>query len=142
MAMAYCVKKYMPPDRHYRVVDFGSRLSRGQTLTHRDLLGDQGDLLRRLPFAEDHLGHALPERASGDGVVVLGDSGGLVEVASLKGIHYAMTSGILAARAIHEASMTFSLTPTVPHTSWWSRDSITTRTRAAVPSFAFTTRTL
>jgi SAM-dependent methyltransferase len=38
-AMAYCVKQYMPPDRHYRVVDFGSRLSRGQTLTHRDLLG-------------------------------------------------------------------------------------------------------
>jgi SAM-dependent methyltransferase len=37
--MAYCVKLYMPPDRHYRVVDFGSRVSRGQTLTHRDLLG-------------------------------------------------------------------------------------------------------
>ena len=47
--------------------------------------------------------HALPERRSGDGVVILGDSAGLVDVPSLKGIHYAMQSGILAARAIFEA---------------------------------------
>src|SRR5579883_1824326 len=39
------------------------------------------------------------------------------------------------------ASITFSLTPTVPHTSLPSRDSITTRTRAAVPARGFTTRT-
>src|SRR5690606_4921965 len=38
--------------------------------------------------------YALPERRSGDGVVILGDSAGFVEVASLKGIHYAMLSGI------------------------------------------------
>jgi SAM-dependent methyltransferase len=39
-AMARCVETYMPRDRHYRVVDFGSRLPRGQELTHRDLLRD------------------------------------------------------------------------------------------------------
>jgi electron-transferring-flavoprotein dehydrogenase len=47
--------------------------------------------------------HALPSRRSGNGVVVLGDSAGLVEVASLKGVHYAVQSGILAARAIFDA---------------------------------------
>src|SRR5690606_14122910 len=47
--------------------------------------------------------HALPERRHGDGIVVLGDSAGLVEVASLKGIHYAMQSGIYAADAIFAA---------------------------------------
>lgn len=47
--------------------------------------------------------YALPERRSGDGVVILGDSAGFVEVASLKGIHYAIQSGIYAARAIFAA---------------------------------------
>ncbi len=46
---------------------------------------------------------SLPERRFGDGVVILGDSAGFVEVASLKGIHYAMMSGIYAARAIFAA---------------------------------------
>lgn len=46
---------------------------------------------------------ALPERRSGDGLVILGDAAGFVEVASLKGIHYAMLSGIYAARAIFAA---------------------------------------
>ena len=44
--------------------------------------------------------HALPRRRHGEGVLVVGDAAGFVEVASLKGIHYAMQSGILAARAI------------------------------------------
>jgi len=49
-------------------------------------------------------GHfAIPDRRHGDGVVILGDSAGLVDVASLKGIHYAMYSGIYAARAIFAA---------------------------------------
>ncbi len=47
--------------------------------------------------------HALPERRHGDGVVILGDSAGLVDVPSLKGIHYAMQSGIYAARTIYSA---------------------------------------
>ncbi len=46
---------------------------------------------------------ALPERRHGDGLVLLGDAAGFVEVASLKGIHYAMQSGVYAARAIFDA---------------------------------------
>src|SRR2546428_398695 len=45
--------------------------------------------------------YSLPARRSGDGVVLLGDAAGFVDVPSLKGIHYAMQSGMLAARAIH-----------------------------------------
>ncbi len=44
--------------------------------------------------------HALPERLHGDGLLLAGDAAGLVDVPSLKGIHYAMQSGIFAARAI------------------------------------------
>jgi electron-transferring-flavoprotein dehydrogenase len=44
--------------------------------------------------------YAVPARRSGDGVVLLGDAAGFVDVPSLKGIHYAMQSGIYAARAI------------------------------------------
>jgi electron-transferring-flavoprotein dehydrogenase len=47
--------------------------------------------------------YSVPARRSGNGVVVLGDSAGYVEVASLKGVHYAVQSGILAARAIFDA---------------------------------------
>ncbi len=47
--------------------------------------------------------HAIPDRLSGDGILVVGDAAGLVDVASLKGIHYAVRSGMLAARAIYEA---------------------------------------
>lgn len=47
--------------------------------------------------------YSLPQRRHGDGVVILGDSAGFVEVASLKGIHYAIQSGIFAARAIFDA---------------------------------------
>jgi electron-transferring-flavoprotein dehydrogenase len=47
--------------------------------------------------------HSLPRRRSGAGVVILGDAAGFVDVPSLKGIHYAVQSGILAARAIFEA---------------------------------------
>jgi electron-transferring-flavoprotein dehydrogenase len=47
--------------------------------------------------------YALPARRSGDGVVILGDAAGFVDVPSLKGIHYALQSGMYAARAIFEA---------------------------------------
>jgi electron-transferring-flavoprotein dehydrogenase len=47
--------------------------------------------------------HALPRRRHGDGLLIVGDAAGYVEVASLKGIHYAMQSGILAARAVFAA---------------------------------------
>jgi electron-transferring-flavoprotein dehydrogenase len=47
--------------------------------------------------------YSLPERMSGDGLLLVGDAAGLVDVPSLKGIHYAMKSGMLAARAVFEA---------------------------------------
>jgi electron-transferring-flavoprotein dehydrogenase len=47
--------------------------------------------------------YALAERRSGDGLLLLGDAAGFVDVPSLKGIHYAMQSGIFAARAAFAA---------------------------------------
>ena len=47
--------------------------------------------------------HALPERRVGDGVILVGDAAGFVDVPSLKGIHYAVQSGIFAARAAFAA---------------------------------------
>jgi len=46
--------------------------------------------------------YSLPQRRTGDGVVLLGDAAGFVDVPSLKGVHYAMHSGIFAARAIFQ----------------------------------------
>lgn len=46
---------------------------------------------------------SLPERRAGDGLLLLGDAAGFVDVPSLKGIHYAMWSGIFAARALFAA---------------------------------------
>jgi electron-transferring-flavoprotein dehydrogenase len=46
---------------------------------------------------------ALRKRRHGDGVMIVGDAAGFVEVASLKGIHYAMQSGMFAARAAFDA---------------------------------------
>lgn len=45
----------------------------------------------------------MPSQLSGSGVLLTGDAAGFVDVPSLKGIHYAMTSGILAAKTIFEA---------------------------------------
>jgi electron-transferring-flavoprotein dehydrogenase len=47
--------------------------------------------------------YSVPERRHGDGLCIVGDAAGYVEVSSLKGIHYAMHSGILAARQIFQA---------------------------------------
>jgi electron-transferring-flavoprotein dehydrogenase len=47
--------------------------------------------------------HALPSQLSGDGLIMTGDTLGLVNVPALKGIHYSMMSGILAARAIFKS---------------------------------------
>ena len=47
--------------------------------------------------------YALPTRRFGDGIMMVGDAAGFVEVASLKGVHYAMQSGMLASRAIFDA---------------------------------------
>lgn len=50
--------------------------------------------------------YSLPERLHGDGLLIAGDAAGFVDVPSLKGIHYAIQSGILAARAIFDALRT------------------------------------
>jgi electron-transferring-flavoprotein dehydrogenase len=47
--------------------------------------------------------YSLPSRRHGNGCMIVGDSAGFVEVASLKGVHYAMKSGMLAARTIFDA---------------------------------------
>ncbi len=47
--------------------------------------------------------YSIPEKLSGDGLLMTGDAAGFVDVPSLKGIHYAMKSGMLAARAAYEA---------------------------------------
>jgi electron-transferring-flavoprotein dehydrogenase len=46
---------------------------------------------------------SLPTRLAGDGVMIVGNAAGFVDVTSLKGIHYAMQSGMLAADAAFEA---------------------------------------
>lgn len=44
--------------------------------------------------------YAIPEKLSVPGAVIIGDSAGLVNVPALKGIHYAMMSGIMSAESI------------------------------------------
>jgi electron-transferring-flavoprotein dehydrogenase len=44
--------------------------------------------------------YAIPDRLSGDGLIMIGDTAGFVDVPSLKGVHYAVESGMLAANAI------------------------------------------
>ncbi|MGE0430955.1 MAG: 4Fe-4S dicluster domain-containing protein [Planctomycetota bacterium] len=46
---------------------------------------------------------SLPDRLHGDGLILAGDAAGFVDVPSLKGIHYAMQSGMFAARAVFAA---------------------------------------
>jgi electron-transferring-flavoprotein dehydrogenase len=47
--------------------------------------------------------HSIPGRCHGSGLLVVGDAAGFVDVPSLKGIHYAVHSGILAARSVFRA---------------------------------------
>ena len=47
--------------------------------------------------------YSLPERLHGDGLLMTGDCAGFVDVPSLKGIHYAVQSGMFAARTIFAA---------------------------------------
>src|SRR5256884_1138921 len=55
--------------------------------------------------------HSVPARRSGDGVVILGDAAGFVDVPSVKVIHYATQSGMLAARAILGALQAGDVSP-------------------------------
>jgi electron-transferring-flavoprotein dehydrogenase len=47
--------------------------------------------------------YSVAKRRHGDGLCIVGDSAGYVDVPSLKGIHYAMQSGMYAARTIFQA---------------------------------------
>ena len=47
--------------------------------------------------------HSIPDKLYGNGLLIAGDSAGFVNVPALKGIHYAMHSGILSARTIFKA---------------------------------------
>lgn len=47
--------------------------------------------------------YAMPDQLSLPGALFVGDSAGFVNVPRLKGVHYAIRSGILAAQAIHAA---------------------------------------
>lgn len=47
--------------------------------------------------------YALPSKLHGDGLLLAGDCVGMVNVPALKGIHYAMKSGMLAAKTIFDA---------------------------------------
>jgi electron-transferring-flavoprotein dehydrogenase len=55
--------------------------------------------------------YSIPERLHGDGLLIVGDAAGLVDVPSLKGIHYAIHSGILAARAAFRALQSDDTSP-------------------------------
>ena len=47
--------------------------------------------------------HSIPDTLALPGAVLTGDSAGLVNIPRLKGVHYAMHSGMLAAETIHRA---------------------------------------
>ena len=46
---------------------------------------------------------SMPASVSPPGAVILGDAAGFVNVPRLKGVHYALRSGMLAAETIHRA---------------------------------------
>lgn len=47
--------------------------------------------------------NSWPKKLHGDGLLITGDAAGFVNVPALKGIHYAMQSGMMAAETIFEA---------------------------------------
>jgi len=47
--------------------------------------------------------YALPKRLHSDGLLIIGDGAGFINMASLKGVHYAMASGFFAAQTLKEA---------------------------------------
>jgi electron-transferring-flavoprotein dehydrogenase len=63
--------------------------------------------------------NSLPTRLHVPGAVLCGDSAGFVNMSALKGVHYAIQSGILAAEAIYESLKAGSATTT---TGLWGYD--------------------
>jgi electron-transferring-flavoprotein dehydrogenase len=91
-------------DHPYRSLDVHELLQRMKThpLFRRYLEGGEMVEWGAKTIPEGGL-YALPARRHGDGIVILGDAAGFVDVPSLKGIHYAMQSGIYAGRALFSA---------------------------------------
>ncbi len=63
--------------------------------------------------------NSLPTRLHVPGAVLCGDSAGFVNMSALKGVHYAIQSGILAAEAIYESLKAGTATTT---TGLWGYD--------------------
>jgi electron-transferring-flavoprotein dehydrogenase len=63
--------------------------------------------------------NSLPSRLHVPGALLCGDSAGFVNMSALKGVHYAIQSGILAAEAIHESLKAGTATTT---TGLWGYD--------------------
>jgi electron-transferring-flavoprotein dehydrogenase len=63
--------------------------------------------------------NSLPRRLHVPGAVLCGDSAGFVNMSALKGVHYAIQSGILAAEAIYESLKEGAATAT---TGLWGYD--------------------
>ncbi|MFL5874858.1 MAG: 4Fe-4S dicluster domain-containing protein, partial [Solirubrobacteraceae bacterium] len=73
---------------------------------------------------------SLPRRLHAPGLVITGDSAGLVNVPALKGIHYAMESGRLAAEAVFETLR--------PGATAWRPGALAGYDRALQDSFVWT----
>ena len=90
----------------YRDVEFSVHDVLQEFKTHR--------LLRRILRGGERIGwgaktiteggyHALPQRFNAPGLLLAGEGAGLVNVPTLKGIHYAIESGVLAAETAFRA---------------------------------------
>ena len=131
-------------DPHCRFLRSSTSLNRIRRILHASSRDEKVITLGRLEGVEDSRVRLCPSR--------VGTSAKEVKEKKKKEsahLSYAGCSSSLnslysneSSSARHDASMMFSLTPTVPQTASPSRHSITTRTRAAVSARALTTRTL
>jgi electron-transferring-flavoprotein dehydrogenase len=91
-------------DYHQAALDVHGMLQRMKVHPYFRQLLDGGEMVEWGAKTIPEGGYySLPNRRHGDGVMIVGDSAGFVEVASLKGVHYAMKSGMLAARTAFDA---------------------------------------
>ncbi len=108
-----------------------------------------GDIACHFNYDAFFFDHVSPENRRESGAECIVSCASLSALCSLPSavsqlFFFALKSlySILSTSACQLASITFSDTPTVPHLFFPSPDSISTRTRAAVPSAAVKTRTL
>jgi electron-transferring-flavoprotein dehydrogenase len=90
----------------YRDVEFSVHDVLQEFKTHRlirKILGDGERIAWGAKTITEGGYHALPKRFHAPGLLLAGESAGLVNVPTLKGIHYAIESGILAAEAAFRA---------------------------------------